>query len=410
MANNQVQLRRDTRTNLVAVIPADGEPAYNTTDDRLHVGNGVLLGGIPHANCYDIQDEYFCYVADSGAANAYVMTLPYAPSAYKAGQAFRVKILNSNSGASTLNINSLGAKNIYKFTSGTLGALVSGDLIAGGIYELVYDGTQFQLQTYASAGITTVKQGNISTSMGSVSTTGATPTTLILAGGEYGFYPQIQRSGGGTSDVFAYLSNISGGSGFSYRTQLTMHSSVGVTVSAQQRYINSSPPFDLGEGDVGGFIFAEIAPSGEIVTSYIADVPPWAYNGKTSIRADKICPITGKKFRIAMKERSLDEIMNGAEMIYEEQEITHALKNADMCDIPHPFSMPKAGHKIVLLDPMDDRIKSLIEYQNSGGANEILSAISSGKIYADSDMISRNGMAKINGVSVHKLKFKYSKK
>ena len=49
----QVRIRRDTLTNLNAVIPADGELAYNLTDDRIHIGDGTTYGGIPHLNYRD---------------------------------------------------------------------------------------------------------------------------------------------------------------------------------------------------------------------------------------------------------------------------------------------------------------------------------------------------------------------
>lgn len=54
----------------------------------------------------------------------------------------RVKFTNANTGASTINLNGLGAKSIKKNVSV---ALVSGDILAGAIYDLVYDGTNFQI-------------------------------------------------------------------------------------------------------------------------------------------------------------------------------------------------------------------------------------------------------------------------
>ena len=95
-------------------------------------------------------NNYANYLAASGTANTYVVTFAagVAPTSYIAGLTLVVKINIANTGASTINVNSLGAKSITK--SGTT-ALVSGDLVANGIVVLVYDGTRFQLTTTATA-------------------------------------------------------------------------------------------------------------------------------------------------------------------------------------------------------------------------------------------------------------------
>lgn len=84
------------------------------------------------------------YAADSGAADAYVVTLSPAPSQYLAGMVVIMKATNANTGASTINVNSLGLKNITK--DGAT-ALTAGDILAAEIVTMIYDGTQFQLQT-----------------------------------------------------------------------------------------------------------------------------------------------------------------------------------------------------------------------------------------------------------------------
>lgn len=89
-------------------------------------------------------DSFLHYFwADSGAANAYVITPVPAITALVAGQSFQVKISADNTGASTLNVSGLGVKSIKK-THGTADP-AAGDLKAGGIYTLTYDGTVFQI-------------------------------------------------------------------------------------------------------------------------------------------------------------------------------------------------------------------------------------------------------------------------
>ena len=64
-------------------------------------------------------------------------------SAYASGQRFFVKAAAANTGAVTVNINTLGAKNVLK--SGAT-ALAAGDIPAANAHFLIeYDGTQFQL-------------------------------------------------------------------------------------------------------------------------------------------------------------------------------------------------------------------------------------------------------------------------
>lgn len=86
--------------------------------------------------------KYNDYVADTGAANAYVITPAPAITAYAAGQTFTFKATNANTTASTLNVNALGVKTIKK---GVSTDLASGDIAAGQIVVVTYDGTNFIL-------------------------------------------------------------------------------------------------------------------------------------------------------------------------------------------------------------------------------------------------------------------------
>ncbi len=53
-----------------------------------------------------------------------------------------IKFTNANTGPATLNVNAGGAKSIKKLTGGDL---VAGDILAGSVHLLAYDGTFFQL-------------------------------------------------------------------------------------------------------------------------------------------------------------------------------------------------------------------------------------------------------------------------
>src|SRR5437879_2293056 len=78
----------------------------------------------------------FNYGPDNGTVNALVITLTSPPASYIDGMNFSTKILVTNTGASTLNVNSLGVKNIYDEAGNTLKA---GTLVAGQIITFVYN-------------------------------------------------------------------------------------------------------------------------------------------------------------------------------------------------------------------------------------------------------------------------------
>lgn len=89
-----------------------------------------------------LRDGAHQYIGSIAGTNTITGSLSPAPSAYVTGQVYRFIVANTNTGAVTLNVNSVGAKAITK--NGTT-ALVAGDLLAGAAVEVVYDGTQFQL-------------------------------------------------------------------------------------------------------------------------------------------------------------------------------------------------------------------------------------------------------------------------
>jgi hypothetical protein len=86
----------------------------------------------------------YMYYEDGGTGDVRTATLSPAITAYTTGM--RVTLMSSaaNTGTTTLNLNSVGAKTIKKKGATNLS---SGDIASGMIYEVVYDGTYFQLLT-----------------------------------------------------------------------------------------------------------------------------------------------------------------------------------------------------------------------------------------------------------------------
>lgn len=90
----------------------------------------------------------------TNSVNAYAATVPEpVPTAYSAGMMVAVIINTANSGAASLNLNGLGAQSISRSGSAFLAA---GDLPAGAVVMLTYDGTRFQLPAPTAAQITDI--------------------------------------------------------------------------------------------------------------------------------------------------------------------------------------------------------------------------------------------------------------
>ena len=94
------------------------------------------------ASTVNDANSYSNYAADTGSANAYVVTLTGVTTTYTAGLRIQFRALNANTTASTVNVNGQGAKNIT-FQDAT--ALASGTIAANAIVDVMYDGTQFLL-------------------------------------------------------------------------------------------------------------------------------------------------------------------------------------------------------------------------------------------------------------------------
>jgi len=91
----------------------------------------------------DLQIQSGNYAVDSGTINAYVVSLAPALTQHQVGMPIRVKIANTNTGASTLNP---GPGPIAIVTPDNQ-ALQPGNLQGGGIATFIYDGSHYQLVT-----------------------------------------------------------------------------------------------------------------------------------------------------------------------------------------------------------------------------------------------------------------------
>jgi hypothetical protein len=80
--------------------------------------------------------------ASTGSANAYVLAASRVMTAYAQGDRYCFEANFANTGAATLNVDSLGAKDIKRLDGS---ALLAGDIQSGAFVDVIYDGTNFLL-------------------------------------------------------------------------------------------------------------------------------------------------------------------------------------------------------------------------------------------------------------------------
>lgn len=137
-------LTADLAGGLSTAITKDGQttPTANIPMGNYKITNlGAGTVTTDAVRLGQLQTGSFNLLSISGI-DTLTASLNPALNAYGAGNAFYFVVGSTNTGAMTINIDSLGAKAITR-TGST--ALVAGDLVAGQIAYIVYDGTRFQL-------------------------------------------------------------------------------------------------------------------------------------------------------------------------------------------------------------------------------------------------------------------------
>jgi hypothetical protein len=129
---------RDGQSTILANLPMSG---YR------HTGVGNAVARSDYAAAGQVQDGAFIWCGTAGGtADALTLTPTPAITAYAAGQVFRfIAGAAPNTGATTVAVSGLTAKAIQ--SAGV--ALSAGAIVAGREYQILYDGTQFQLSAWA---------------------------------------------------------------------------------------------------------------------------------------------------------------------------------------------------------------------------------------------------------------------
>jgi hypothetical protein len=121
----------------------------------LYTATGVLIGTYDNIPAIDDPTVFNNLITVTGTNTLLGTSVPPYTS-YVTGMTLSFVPANTNSGAVTIDVDGLGAKNVFV---GSSTALSSGDLVAGRIAQIQYDGTRFQLyqSSLADNSVTTAK-------------------------------------------------------------------------------------------------------------------------------------------------------------------------------------------------------------------------------------------------------------
>ena len=175
-----------------------------------------------------IQQEQYVYATDTGTANAYAISQSPAPTIV-AGSFAILKAANANTGASTLAVNG-GAATPIKKSGGT--ALASGDIAAGQIIPVAYDGTNWQIIGGGGGGDITAKY--------IIGATDAVLTNALVWPGLYNHPDAPPASAGSLDDEFDAAS-LNTTTRWTWRNQSTS------TATLSKSILTITPPNAAGE-------------------------------------------------------------------------------------------------------------------------------------------------------------------
>lgn len=172
-------LTADLATGLSTALTKDGQttPTNNIKMGSFKItGLGTGTAATDAANVAQVQNGSTSYLTVSGT-NTITGSLIPALTAYTTGATYYFVAAGANTGAVTINIDGLGAKDIK--TNGTT-PLASGDIVSGQVVAITYDGTQFQYVNHPSNASVTGTANGVAYFNGSGAI--ASGTTLVFNG------------------------------------------------------------------------------------------------------------------------------------------------------------------------------------------------------------------------------------
>ena len=109
---------------------------------NIHTGVGDGTARNHYAAIGQLQDGDLTYGTSGGAANVQTLTISPPITAYVSGMVLSFRAGYTNTGQTTMNVNSKGAKNVKQNGVGTPAHLSGGEIIADCVYHIVFDTTE----------------------------------------------------------------------------------------------------------------------------------------------------------------------------------------------------------------------------------------------------------------------------
>lgn len=152
----------DIATALTQSIASDGQTAITANlpmSGYAHTNVANSTARNMYAATGQVQDGSFTWCGTAGGtADALTLTPTPAITAYATGQKFRFKAgSGANTGATTVAISGLTTRAVQLNDA----ALAAGDIAANKYYEILYDGTAFQLQRVSGAAATSIATSGV---------------------------------------------------------------------------------------------------------------------------------------------------------------------------------------------------------------------------------------------------------
>jgi hypothetical protein len=239
-------LTADLATGLSTCLTKDGQ---TTPTANIPMGSNKITGLAVGTDATDaatlgqVQSTAAKLIGSVSGTDTITGTLSPTLTSYVAGQMFYFVAAGDNTGAVTLNINGLGAKNVTKNGST---ALAAGELKSGQTVAVIYDGTRFQtLNAVSSAltGITTTSVTALGVNAGDSVTSGTNTTAVGYNAGTAittGSWNTIVGSTSGNAITSGYSNSTLGYNTLRNVTSGTENTALGDSAYVSGNYSNST--------------------------------------------------------------------------------------------------------------------------------------------------------------------------
>lgn len=162
--------------------PAGYDVLYFKSDGLMYFKSD---GGTEYKVAYQGGAGFINVLSGVSGTNTITATGNPTIASYVAAMYFTFVPANANTGATTMNIDGLGAKNILKRSTSGLVALVADDLQVGIEYIIIYDGTQFQLVNSLPEQVAAASQAQQET---------GTSTVVYVSPGRQQYHPSAAKA------------------------------------------------------------------------------------------------------------------------------------------------------------------------------------------------------------------------